>query len=697
MPATAQPETCPQTGPITAPASRRIVFLAALALAIGVLAAYQNIFAEPFVFDDAPAILENPTIRQLWPPWTALIPPPGTGSSVGGRPLINYSFALNYAMSGYAVWSYHVFNLIIHVLVVWLLFGIVRRTLLRPGVAASLQGEALPLAFWIALLWAVHPLLTETVTCVVQRTESLGALFYLLIFYCFIRSLDSSRATAWRAGAVVACLLGVASKETVVTAPVLALLYDRTFAAGTFARAWQVRRKFYAALCSSWLVLAGLMLGAQQRGGTVGFGLGMVWWQYALKQCEAVTHYLVLSVWPHPLAIDYGNTVITNITRVWPQALVLGALLAATGWALVRRPMLGFSGAWAFLILAPSSSIVPLTTQTEAEHRMYLPLVALVALLVVTLYFWAGRRAYVLLGILSLVAGCLTFQRNEEYGTTVRLWQENIANQPEVARAHESYGIALTAARRLPEAEEELRQGLRLQPSFPDCENDLANVLVLQGKNAESIPHYARFVAGPPNAAHATAYFSMGNALRAIDQPQRALEAYRHAVALRPNFAEAYNNQGAILEMSGQVAPAIQLFQAAVRADPNYAVSELNLANAYFENHQPDAALPHYAKAIAKDPLNAAAHLDFANALANLNRWDDAEKQYTLAESIQPNQTDIHYNHGLSLMKLGRIYAAMTEFEKVLRLKPDHAQARAALEQIHVIPTDASGTQPPTP
>jgi len=622
-----------------------------------VLAAYQNIFAEPFVFDDAPAILENPTIRQLWPPWTALIPPPGTGSSVGGRPLINYSFALNYAMSGYAVWSYHVFNLIIHVLVVWLLFGIVRRTLLRPGVAASLQGEALPLAFWIALLWAVHPLLTETVTCVVQRTESLGALFYLLIFYCFIRSLDSSRATAWRAGAVVACLLGVASKETVVTAPVLALLYDRTFAAGTFARAWQVRRKFYAALCSSWLVLAGLMLGAQQRGGTVGFGLGMVWWQYALKQCEAVTHYLVLSVWPHPLAIDYGNTVITNITRVWPQALVLGALLAATGWALVRRPMLGFSGAWAFLILAPSSSIVPLTTQTEAEHRMYLPLVALVALLVVTLYFWAGRRAYVLLGILSLVAGCLTLQRNEDYQTNTGLWRSDVAAVPANGRAHKNFGTTLVRLGLDQAGIQEYTLSLQLDPANADTENTL------------------------------------GLTFSAAGQFDDALRHYQHALVLKPDYVAAHAGLGNLLKQIGRRPEAIAEYREALREKPDSVEVQINLGDAYNSAGQPETARPIYQSAVSRAPASAAAHLGLGNTCVLLNRWEDAAKEYQTALVLDPKYYVARNGLGMAFAHAGNSAAARREFLEVLREQPDFAPARTELANLP--PADPDPTPPP--
>ncbi len=94
--------------------------------------AYHNSFSGPFIFDDKPAIAENPTIRQLWPIWKPLCPP-NHGETVTGRPLLNLSFAANYAVNGLNVWGYHVANLAIHVLAALLLFGILRRTFLLPG------------------------------------------------------------------------------------------------------------------------------------------------------------------------------------------------------------------------------------------------------------------------------------------------------------------------------------------------------------------------------------------------------------------------------------------------------------------------------------------------------------------------------------------------------------------------------------
>jgi len=205
--------------------SRWTLLLAGALLALAALAAYANTFSCPFIFDDVPAITDNATIRHLGRLGEVLAPPAKDGSSVSGRPMVNLSLAVDYAISGTRVGSYHATNLAIHLLAVLALFGIVRRTLVRFG-----WGDATRVAFLSALLWAVHPLLTESVTCVVQRTESLMGLFYLLTLYGFIRGTEADdgagrgRGLRWYGFAWLACVFGTATKEVTVTAPVILLL-----------------------------------------------------------------------------------------------------------------------------------------------------------------------------------------------------------------------------------------------------------------------------------------------------------------------------------------------------------------------------------------------------------------------------------------------------------------------------------------
>jgi hypothetical protein len=300
---------------------RRIPFVwfASAALIVLLVIAYANSFAVPFVFDDVPAITNNESIRH----WLTALSPPGDGATVMGRPLLNLSFAANYAAGGFAVAGYHAANLAIHLLAALTLFGLARRTLRSSGTLAADWA-----ALAIALIWGLHPLQTESVTYIVQRAESLMGLCYLLTLYCYRRGADAggSRAVAWFVASILAAAFGMGTKEVMVSVPVIALLYDRTFLSGSFRAAWQRRRWVLLGLAVTWVPLALLVAGAHNRGGTAGFGVGVSWSQYALTQFPAVTRYLTLSVWPHPLVFDYGAQWAQSIAAILVPAIAVTAL-----------------------------------------------------------------------------------------------------------------------------------------------------------------------------------------------------------------------------------------------------------------------------------------------------------------------------------------------------------------------------------
>ena len=231
--------------------------------------------------------MENPTIRQLWPPGPVLFPTL-PGSTVEGRPLLNLSFALNYAAGGLDPLGYHLVNLALHLAAGLALFGIVRRTLLLPAMRECAGGAATRLALAAAVLWVVHPLQTESVTNIVQRAESLMGVFYLFTLYCAIRGFTGGSPYTWKLAAIVVCLTGMAAKEVMATAPLAILLYDAAFLSGSVRAAFAGRRKFYQALMATWGLLALLALSAGSHGRTVGFGLGVSALDYAQTQCVAI-------------------------------------------------------------------------------------------------------------------------------------------------------------------------------------------------------------------------------------------------------------------------------------------------------------------------------------------------------------------------------------------------------------------------
>ena len=587
--------------------SRWGAWLPAMVIVLTVWAAYANTFSAPFVFDDLKSVIQNPTIRHL-SSWSEVLSPPNNATGASGRPVVNVTLAVNYAWGGLDVRGYHILNTLIHALAALALFGIVRRTLLRPVLREKFGAAAVPLALAVALLWALHPLQTESVTCIVQRTESLMGLFYLLTLYGFIRAVASPAPRRWEIFTVAACLLGMATKEVMVSAPLLVLLYDRTFVTGGFRAAWQRHRWLYAGLAATWLPLTWLATHTGQRGGVAGFGLGLSSWDYALTQCRAIIHYLRLAFWPSPLVIDYGTGFVTKVGEVWPQAGLLLALVAGTFFALWRRPVLGFLGFWFFAILAPSSSFVPLTSQTMAEHRIYLSLAAVVCLVVLGGYRWLGSRTLPGWLVLAAGAGALTLVRNQDYRDALTLWRVTVAQQPDNLRVHMNLGTALADARQLEEARGHFAFVVERDPDDDEARCNLGNVLLELGRPAEALPQ--------------------GEA----------------AVRLNPDSAMARVVLGSALAQSGRLEEAVIQGQAAVRLDPGSLVGHFNLATALSELRRFPAAAGQYAAALHLEPKFPRAHNDLGVALVQLGRFDEARYEFETALRQAPGYAEARNN-----------------------------------------------------
>jgi len=423
-----------------------------------VVVAYANNLSGPFFFDDLEYIVHNPYIRSLRPSVVL-------GGVLSARPVVNISLAANYAIGGLDVRGYHVINIFIHACNTILLFALVLRTL---RATRSDRNDAIGIAFPAAALWSVHPLQTESVNYVMQRSEMLGGFFYLLTLYAAARGIGR-RLDVWQAVAIVACFLGMATKQLVITAPFMVLVYDRCFITDSFGRALAARPWLYAGLAASLPIVPSLML----------FGLQPIavgWWQgvgpleYALNQARSITLYLRLVVWPSPLLIDYGEPVRVTVADVWPELGFIVALVLATLLLLARRPRIGFLAAWFFVILAPSSSFIPIVTEVAAERRMYLPLAGLVALFVIAVRRWRPDVVGSLGAILLLAIGAAwtsrTMARNAEYADPAMLWRAAVAAFPDNFRAHNNLGATLASRGEYAEAIREFREALRLKPEY---------------------------------------------------------------------------------------------------------------------------------------------------------------------------------------------------------------------------------------
>ena len=621
------------------PRPRFAGLLAPLVLVAAVVLAYANSLSAPFLFDDAGAVLGNPTIRDLTS--LAVLSPPADGSTTTARPLVNLSYALNFALGGEAVWGYHALNVAIHAAAALALFGLLRRTFSSvPLQLPSPHRNAAALA--AAALWALHPLQSETVVCIAQRTESLCGLFFLFTLYAFARAAEPTPLARWWQGfSVVACLAGMATKEVMVTAPLVVLLYDRTFVAGTFAGALRLRRDYYAALASTWLLLAFLVLQSSgARGASAGFGLGVTPWTYLLTQADALVLYLRLAVWPHPLVLDYGTGVVVSPAAVWWQGMIVLGLLGGTVWALVRRPIFGFVGAWFFLILAPSSSFVPLVTQTMAEHRMYLPLAALLGLFVVLAQRLPAATANAMLVGLVLLFGVTTVARNRVYRDPLTIWSDNVSAYPAGARGHNNLALILQQRGDADRANTHYATALRLQPGYVSAHYNWGVALLEQNRVADAIVQLESAVRLAPD--HADAHLNLGNALVRAERPAEALAHYEASLRFRP-AADVHVNLAVALTALGRAREANAQLESALRLDPAFAPARLQLA-----------------RNLSRDGLALAKGGLLAEAAAPLRR----------AIALQPDLIEAHANLGNVLLLSGRAAEAIPAYEAALRLRP---------------------------
>ena len=584
----------------------RTVRLCAAAILVAGIVVYANALSGPFLFDDENSIVNNRSIQSVG---TALSPPRDT--PVAGRPVVNLTFALNYAAGGLDVTGYHVVNVAIHLLAALVLFGIVRRTFRLKAEATNhgvgrgfrLQPEVFALA--VALIFAVHPLQTEAVNYLTERTESLMGLFYLLTLYCSIRAFrlkaeatgtfrlkaEATRAARgtrgfrlqpegrWQALAGVCCALGMLAKESMVTAPVIVVLYDRVFLFDSFRDQFRARRTLYAGLAAAWLVLAAVF--ASQPRTSVGFDAGTSPWVYLLNQAELVPRYLWLAIWPRDLVLDYGlPRLLTPGDVIVPGAIVV-ALLLATVAAFRVAPALGFLAACVFITLAPTSSIVPIATEVGAERRMYLAMAAIATLLVTLVARGVlasprggaeKTRAAMFVAVIAVVCVALgvgTFLRNREYASRLTMAQTIVDRRPH-GRAHFLLGNELLAAGQRDQAMTALRVSAR---DYPGARFALGTELLGEGKAGEAIAELQAFLTAMPN--HATAVPARDLLGRAYLSQQRFADAATQFAAIRetaPAYRGASNdiliNLGYSLAASGRLGEAVPVLEQAVSDHP---------------------------------------------------------------------------------------------------------------------------------
>jgi len=657
--------------------------LAVLLIGGAVWAVYGRVIQSPLIFDDFSSVDKNPSIVKLWPlvgkDFGPLNPPRELPSS--GRPLVNLSFALNYHFGQSHPAGYHIVNMILHALCALLLAAAVRRMLQLDYFSDELRQAAWPLSMAAALLWALHPLQTETVQYITQRTEVMMALFYLATVYASLRYWQSeSHRWLWLGVAFLACLAGTGCKEVIATAPLMMLLLDYVFVSGSLLKALRRSWPLYVALTLCWGMIVYLNLG-DPRPHSAGFHVeGFppgAWW---LTQTKVLLLYLKLTIWPWPLSIHYAVPLFYSIADAWPFMLAAAAIVIAVVILLWKRNAIGFVGAWVLGLLAPTA-IVPLLNEVMQERRMYLPLAGLVMLFVVGGYSLlrktGGRKIWPACGavaaVLVVTYGVVSAHRLSVYHQSITLWQSTVDLQPNDSLARNNLGVAMRAAGRLQDAERQYQLAEQIRPSDPEVHNNLGNVLIDLGRSSEATAEYELALQYKPD--YPEAHNNLGFQLASRGQTQEALRHYQLALAAQPDYPQALNNLGILMAGAGNLPAAIQAYQRALVFKPDYAEAHNDLAIALAESNRLPEAIVEYQEAMRLKPDYADAHNNLGNALVNAGRIPEAIEQFHQAMMIKPKDAATYNNLGIALATGGKNDEAIENFQQATRLQPDYVEA----------------------
>ena len=468
------------------------------------------------------------------------------------------------------------------------------------------------------------PLTTEAVTYVIQRAESLAALFTLGVLLCVSRAHESARTARWLALALLGATCGALSKPVFAIVPILVLLYDACFLSGSLRGAVSRRGGFYAGLVAvALLAPLTLRLAPWEWQGTAGPAtVGVSPIAYALTEPGVIAHYLRLALWPRPLCLDYGWPIATRASQIVAPVLLLLALLAVTVLAFRRRAAAGFVGVWFFVLLAP-------TSRRDRGGRSGLRAPHVPAPGGRDQRAGAGRRRRAratagpsaqsvpratcvgagLLAAAAVTLVTLTARRNLDYRSRLSIWSQTVTVAPRNARAHFSYGIALRDAGAIARAEQE----------------------------------------------------------------------FRVALALRPRDAETHVNLGQVRETRGDSLEALREYRTAVALDSTSALARYDLGALLFESGELDEALPHLLAAVRLSPHRAPVRNTLGAALFRAGRREEALAEFQEALRIDPDAPEARCNLGFALAAAGRLEDARREFHAVLERHPDFAPARKGL------------------
>ena len=645
--------------------------LAVLAVVLCVAAAalaYGNSLSNDFALDDAHTIESNAWVRSLAnvPRYFADASTFSTlRTNVDYRPLLQTTYAVDYALAGYDVRTWRATNLLLHVATALAVFFLGRRlfgsraAVPVPGVAPEAGDTA---ALVAALLFAVHPVGSGCVNYISARSSGLVAALVLPAVVLYLRALADPPARGARLGALLLLALGMLTKiEAVSLVPVLFLadlLLDPAKQERTLVRRitdgalWRRLWPFVVvalALGVLWWSRTGLADSSTRAGAGVTPGV------YLLTQLRAWWYYVGLLGAPLDLVADDPTYPLSRSILEPRVLLALGAWIAVVVLALAaarRVPAATFLVLAFFVWLAPHSSIVPLAEPVN-EHRPYLALSGVLLLASVALAAAVWRVAVrprlviaLLLAILLLPLVLLTRARNLDWRNAETLWADTARKAPASPRAQMNHGLALMRRGAYAEAEARFREAVRLAPGYALAQTNLGIVLAAQGRD---------------------------------DDARRAFDA---AVGIAPSSDAPYYWRGRFRAQRGERDAAIADFEQSARYSAAPFREWAALAELLQDAGRSDEAEAYAARAAAIDAASVPRErAEFrATVLANAHaRASTASGAVPPAAATPDPQAVAIMNDGVELMRAGRLVEADTRFRRALEIAPTYDLAMTNL------------------
>jgi len=510
-----------------------------MATAAALMAAlvYLNVLSNPFVYDDHRVILENLSIRDLSNVRALLL-------NDVFRPVVNITYAIDYAWWGLVPFGFHVTGVLLHIANVVLLFAFMRRL---AGDAAS--------AFAAAAVWAVHPLMTQAVGYVSGRAEVLCALFFLASLLS-LRPWLMGRRRAWLMLSLGCWALALASKEVAVMLPFVLVAYDKLLLSPAdagprkrLARVY-VPMLIFVAVAGAARLTVFLAVENVSRASFV--------WGNVLVGLDVVRRYVSLMFLAAPQSIFHTAQVVTSVLR---PLVILNAwwtlAMCILAWRMRRRaPLVVFGTLWFLLMLLPSVTMLVLDIgEPMAEQRMYLAGCGF-AMATGAAFgrlrewpprHWVSARAVVTacLGLLLVVLAARTIVRNNVWSDPVRLWSEAVSNAPDIWIPYRGLGDALRERGDYRGASEAYREAARLRPQ------------------------------------EVNTHLALGVSLMMTDRVPEAYSAFAEATRLSPGLEQAEIGQAAAARVLGRTDEARDRFLGVVKAHPDVVLPRLYLAEMY--------------------------------------------------------------------------------------------------------------------